>query len=70
VAFEAEVVPVFDAPEPGPLFGAAPCGVPALPCDTVVVGALGAFGAPAFPLPCAAAPVTPTEAMVSAAANV
>jgi hypothetical protein len=55
----------------GPLPGAEPCGLPALPCETVVVGAFGAFAPPApAPLPCAAAPVTPTDAIVSAAANV
>jgi hypothetical protein len=57
----------------GPWAGAEPCVLPppALPCDTVVVGAFGAFAPPApAPLPCAAAPVTPTDAIVSAAANV
>jgi len=44
---------------------------PALPLETVVVGAFGALAAPPpLPLPCAAAPVTPTDAIVSAAANV
>jgi hypothetical protein len=55
----------------GPFAGAEPFAPPppALPCETVVVGAFGAFAEPP-PLPCAAAPVTPTDAMVSAAANV
>src|SRR6185503_1991112 len=52
-------VVVFEACEP-PDFGAwlgpfagEPCVLPppALPCETVVVGALGAFGAPALPFP-------------------
>jgi hypothetical protein len=44
----------------GPFDGAEPCVLPpppalppapALPCDTVVVGAFGAFGAPPLPFP-------------------
>jgi len=55
------------APPPG--VDAAPPWLPPLPCETVVVG-FGAFGAPPVPRPCAAAPVTPTDAMASAAARV